>query len=242
MDGRRHILVTGASSGIGRAIAEQLLAGGHAVVGVARRLEALSGMEGAFSGHAIDLARLDRLPARLEALVEAEAGLDGVVCCAGAGRFGSLEEFSYEQIRALIDLDLSSQIFVARALLPALKRQGRGDILFIGSEAGVSGGPRGAVYSAAKAGLRGLAQALRQECASRGVRVGIINPGMVRTRFHDGLSFGPGEAAENYILPQDVAQLVVQILMLRPGTVIDEINLSPLKKVVRGRRTRDRGA
>lgn len=235
MGRRRHILVTGASSGIGRAITEQLLDAGHCVVGIAREAGALSGLGGRFSGYAIDLARLDRVPVQLQALVESETGLDGVVCCAGAGRFGSLEEFSYAQVRALIDLNLSSQIFVARAVLPVLKRRGEGDILFIGSEAGVSGGRRGAVYSAAKAGLRGLAQALRQECAPRGVRVGIINPGMVKTRFYEGLAFGPGEAPENYILPEDVAELVLEVLMLRPGTVIDEINLSPLKKVVRVR-------
>ena len=103
----------------------------------------------------------------------------------------------------------------------------------MGSEAALAGGKRGAVYSAAKFGLRGLAQALRQECAASGLRVSIINPGMVQTEFFNGLDFRPGEAPDNYILPDDVALAVQMILEARQGTVFDEINLSPQKKVIR---------
>ena len=95
------------------------------------------------------------------------------------------------------------------------------------------GGRRGAVYSATKFALRGLSQALRQECAGSGVRVCIINPGMVRTTFFSELEFEPGIAQENYLLPQDVADTLIHVLSLRQGSVVDEINLSPLKKVIR---------
>ena len=103
----------------------------------------------------------------------------------------------------------------------------------MGSEAARTGGKRGAVYSAAKFGLRGLAQSLRQECAASGVRVSIVNPGMVKTAFFDELDFQPGDAPDNYILPEDVARAVLAILETRTGTVVDEINLSPQKKVIR---------
>src|SRR5690606_14214506 len=162
-------LVTGASSGIGKAIAEALLNTGHEVVGIARRANELQGFE-RYHPAPLDLADLDALPQALEALMKTHADLNGAVFCAGAGRFGSLEEFSYAQIRALIDLNLTGQIFLARAVLPILKRNGRGDLIFIGSEAALAGGKRGAIYSATKFALRGLAQALRQECASRNVR------------------------------------------------------------------------
>jgi short-subunit dehydrogenase len=103
----------------------------------------------------------------------------------------------------------------------------------MGSEAALTGGVRGAVYSACKTALRGLARSLRQECAGSGLRVGIVNPGMVRTGFFDGLDFHPGEARENAIEPEAVADMIIAMLKAPPGTVVDEVNLSPLKKVIR---------
>lgn len=232
MEGRR-ILVTGASSGIGQAVAERLLAAGARVVGVARDFSRNPIARAGFDIEPLDLAELDMLPDRLRELLRRHPDIDGLVSCAGAGRFGSLEEFSFEQIRALLDLNLTAHIQVVRALLPQLKRRGAGDIVLLGSENALQGGPKGAVYAAAKAGLRGLAQSLRQECAASGVRVTLINPGLVRTAFFDELHFAPGEDPANYIEPADVAELIHTVLALRPGTVVDEINLSPLKKVLR---------
>ena len=160
-------------------------------------------------------------------------GAAAVVCAAGVGRFGSLEEFSYEQIRELIDINLTSQLYVVRAFLPLLKRRGRGDVVLIGSEAALAGGARGAVYSATKFALRGFCQSLRQESAAAGIRVTLINPGMVRTGFFDQLDFEPGEDPTHAIVPEDIAVAVKMVLSARPETVFDEINLSPLKKVVR---------
>lgn len=233
MQAHKTILVTGASSGIGRACTTLLLERGYAVIGVARNFDKFPCADPRFTARALDLSDLDALPAQLDRLLAARPVIDGAICCAGRGRFGSLEEFSYAQIRDLLELNLTSQVYLARALLPAMKQRCSGDIIFIGSEAALSGGKRGAVYSAAKFGLRGLAQSLRQECAASGVRIGIINPGMVSTAFFDGLDFRPGDAPENYVLPEDVAQAALLVLETRGGTVFDEINLSPGKKVVR---------
>lgn len=232
----RTALVTGASSGIGRAVARRLLADGHTVIGVARDFGKFACDEPHFHAATLDLAELDTLPARLDQLLRSHPSVDTVVCCAGRGQFGALEEFSYAQIRALMDLNFSSQAYVVRTFLPAMKRADFGDILFIGSETALAGGPKGAIYSASKAALRGMAQALRGECARRGVRVTVINPGMVNTEFFDELGFAPGEDEENYVLPDDIADAVALVLAARPGTVFDEINLSPLKKVVRTRK------
>jgi 3-hydroxy acid dehydrogenase/malonic semialdehyde reductase len=229
----RTILVTGASSGIGHAIATLLLRRGYRVIGVARDFSKAAFDSGNFVAVSLDLSRLDELAARLETLIRKEPAIDGLVCCAGNGRFGSLEEFSHTQIRALIELNLTSPIYLVRTLIPGMKQRASGDIIFMGSEAAHTGGKRGAVYSAAKFGLRGLAQSLRQECASSGVRVSIVNPGMVKTAFFDELDFQPGDAPDNYILPEDVARAVLAILETRTGTVFDEINLSPQKKVIR---------
>ena len=229
----RTILVTGASSGIGHAITTLLLRRGYRVIGLARDFSKAAFDSENFVAVSIDLSRLDELAARLETLIQKEPAIDGIICCAGSGRFGSLEEFSHTQIRALIELNLTSPIYLARTLIPGMKQRASGDIIFMGSEAARTGGKRGAVYSAAKFGLRGLAQSLRQECAASGVRVSIVNPGMVKTAFFDELDFQPGDAPDNYILPEDVARAVLAILETRTGTVVDEINLSPQKKVIR---------
>ncbi len=226
-------IVTGASSGIGREICMRLLDAGHEVVGIAREIDKFQPGDPRYHAERIDLARLDELPERLGDLSKRLHTIAGVILCAGMGRFGALEEFSYHQIRQLIDLNLVSQLFVARAFLPLMKRQGRGDLILMGSEAALSGGQRGAVYSATKFALRGLAQSLRQECASSGVRVCIINPGVVKTEFFSALHFEPGADQQNYILPQDIADTVLHVIHSRRATVVDEINISPLKKVLR---------
>jgi NADP-dependent 3-hydroxy acid dehydrogenase YdfG len=228
----KTILVTGASSGIGRATTTLLLEQGYRVTGLARDFSKFPCHDRHFTAVSMDLSDLDSLPDRLDELIRKEPAIDGVVCCAGSGRFGSLEEFSCAQIRKLLDLNLTSQVCLVRSLLPGMKQRKSGNIIFMGSEAALAGGKRGAIYSAAKFGLRGLAQALRQECAASGIQISIINPGMVKTAFFDELDFRPGDAADNYILPEDVARAVLLILEARQGTVFDEINLSPQKKVV----------
>ena len=227
-----RVLVTGASSGIGRAVCERLLASGHHAIGIARNLGKFPCDHARYQAHAIDLAALDELPERLKALAAVHPQLDALVLNAGVGRFGALEQFSYDQIRALIDLNFTSQVFVARAFLPALKKAGRGHLVFTGSEAALAGTAQGSLYCAAKFALRGFAQALRAECARAGVRVTLVNPGMVQSPFFDELDFRPGPAPDNYILPEDVAAVIVQALTARHGTVLDEINLSPQKKVI----------
>ncbi len=229
---KRTYLISGASRGIGRSISERLLAEGCRVIGLARRFDSLFTAHPHFEPVAIDLSQLDALPQRLSALSRQLTALDGVICSAGYGRFGSLEQFSPMQVRALVDLNLTSQILLSREFLPHLKRQKQGDLIFIGSEAALSGGRNGAAYCASKFGLRGFAQSLREECAASGVRVGIINPGMVATEFFDDLDFRPGKSPDQHLTPGDVADAVSLMLNTRQGTVIDEINLSPQKRVI----------
>ncbi len=229
---RPTTLVLGASRGIGRAICQRLLASGHQVIGVARDFSASPLDHPAFTPVTLDLSRLDTLGKRFQDLQQAHPDITALVCCAGRGQFGSLEEFSHEQIRGLMELNFLSHACAARSFLPAMKRRRRGHLVFMGSEAALAGRQKGAIYCASKFALRGLAQALREECAGSGVHVSIVNPGMVKTGFFDGLDFAPGEQAHNYLLPEDVADAVQLILDAREGAVIEEINLSPLKKHV----------
>ena len=231
----RTAWVTGASSGIGAAVVERLLAGGWQVVGTARDASRV-GVRPALRAVSLDLQDLDALPLRLDALVRELGAPDAAVLAAGAGLLGALEESSFAQIRRLVDLDLTAQIFLARALVPAMKRRRRGDLVFLGSEAALRGRRRGSVYCAAKFGLRGLAQALREECATSGVRVSIVHPGTVRTPFFDGLEIEPGREPANALEPADVAAAVDHVLSLPATAVVDEIALTPRVQQVRRRR------
>ena len=230
---KRTILVTGASSGIGRAIARSLLQQGHQVLGLSRDCtKFILPMDG-FTPVQLDLSRLNDIPQKMRELEQVFPELDAVIFCAGKGRFGSVEEFSYTQIEDLMTLNFTSQAFMVKALLPALKRKGQSDLIFIGSEAALKGSRKGALYCASKFALRGFTQSLREECGKSNVRVCLINPGMVKTAFFESLSFEPGNESSNFIAPEDVAEAVSYVLNSSTQIVIDEINLSPLNKVVK---------
>lgn len=226
---KRNILVTGASSGIGLATAERLLQQGHQVIGVSRNSPALAGLNTV----QIDLSRIDDLPAQLNRLAKDYPEIDAIVFAAGYGQFGSLEEFSYAQIENLMAVNFTSQVFLTRAFLPQLKRKNCADLIYIGSEAALKGSRKGAIYCASKFALRGFTQALREECSKSGVRVCLLNPGMVKTPFFDKLAFAHGDDDSNFLLPEDIAEAVDYVMNSRTQIVIDELNLNPLNKVVK---------
>jgi 3-hydroxy acid dehydrogenase/malonic semialdehyde reductase len=230
---KRTVLVTGASSGIGRAVAQNLLQQGHTVIGASRDCRKFTRQMDNFSSVQLDLTRLNELPQKIRQLQQSFPEIDAVVFSAGMGQFGSVEEFSYPQIEALMTINFTSQVFLTKAMLPALKRKASSDLIYIGSEAALKGSRKGAVYCASKFALRGFTQALREECGNSHVRVCLINPGMVKTAFFENLTFEPGDHESNAIWAEDVAAAVLYVLDSREQIVIDEINLSPLNKVVK---------
>lgn len=230
---KRTILVTGASSGIGRAIGRNLLEQGHTVIGISRDSARFKTSKANFFPFQLDLAQLQHIPNKIRALEVRFPSLDAVVFSAGIGRFGSLEEFSYSQIQALMDINFISPAFLTRALLPALKRKARSDLIYIGSEAALKGSRKGSIYCASKFALRGFTQALREECSKEQVRVCLINPGMVQTAFFDNLSFAPGDDPANYLLSNDVAEAVSYAINSRTEMVVEEITLNPASKVIK---------
>lgn len=236
---KTQIIVTGASSGIGRAIAIKLLEDNFQVIGIARFSRSQSIEHPSFIHRPMNLADVARLPTQLKQLVDEFPAVSGIVFCAGRGQFGSLEEFSYGQIRELLDLNFTSQAYLAKAYLPLFKQRKSGHLIFMGSEAALKGSRKGGIYCASKFALRGLAQALRDECSTSQVRVSIINPGMVRGAFFEELDFEPGTEADNYLEAEDIAQTVAYILTTRSMVSVDEINLSPLKRVVQWKTRRN---
>ncbi len=246
MYANRTFLVTGASSGIGHAVTTALLSRSAKVIGVSRREPELTPTEmhdfdsENFQFLGCDLSDFESLSNSLEPEIrrlrkEKSHPLDGVVLCHGYGDFGAVEQFSNERISLLIDTNLTSHIMICRLVLPVLKTVGAGDLIFIGSESSLKGGKKGAVYCATKFGLRGFAQSLRQECATSNVKVSIVNPGMVDTGFFDDLDFAPGESQDNQLHAETVAKAVMAIFDMPSGSVVDEINLSPIKTVIRNK-------
>jgi len=233
---QKTLIITGCSSGIGRAVARKLL-NQYQVIGLSRDCQQFTQTHPNFSPYQLDLSNLETLPKQLKQLAKTYPKIDGVIFCAGYGQFASLEEFSYQQIQSLINTNFTAQVFLTRALLPQLKRQPHSNLIYIGSEAALKGARKGTIYCASKFALRGFTQALREESARSHVSVSLINPGMVRTEFFDELNFEPGDDNNQALLAEDVAEAVIYILNSRTGTVIDEITLNPLNKVVKFKKT-----
>ena len=230
---KRTLLVTGASSGIGRAIAKQLLQQGHTIIGTSRDCSQFKVSHENFHFIEIDYTQLNQLKPKLKDLEKTYPALDGVIFSAGYGQFGSLEQFSFTQIETMMTVNFTSPAFITRALLPGLKRKSHSNLIYIGSEAALQGSRKGSIYCASKFALRGFTQALRDECGTSSVRVSLINPGMVKTDFFDSLSFQPGDDETHGLLPEDIAETVNYILNSNPNSVIDEINLNPVNKVIK---------
>ena len=227
----RRALVTGASSGIGAAVVRALLADGYEVTGISRRAPVDDFDSERFHHLALDLDLLDDVEAQVGALAK-QRSFDACVLAAGRGDFGSIEQFSRRRIETSMRVNLLSTMVICRALVPRMRGQGHGRIVFIGSESALQAGRKGSLYSAAKFGLRGFCLALREDCAADGLQVSLVNPGMVRSPFFDGLSFAPGDKPENAIEVDDVADAVMQVLRSSDNLVIDEVNLTPRVKSI----------
>jgi len=229
---KRTVLVSGASSGIGRAIAKQLLSAGHQVLGLSRDISQFRQSHPGFVAIQLDLSKLADIPPMAKQLQNDFPALDAVIFAAGYGQFGGFEQFSYPQIERLMTVNFTAPVFLTRALLPKLKQKSHSNLIYIGSEAALKGSRNGAMYCASKFALRGFTQALREECGKSSVRVSLINPGMVDTAFFDTLSFSPGKQPCQALTANDVADAVNYVLQADSHCVIDEINLNPSNKVI----------
>ena len=229
----RKVLVTGSSDGIGRSITLSLLKSRAKVIGLARDHSKFNPETKNYIKYKTDFSNEEILLNTIAKIIKDHKDLDCLVSNAGFGKFGTLETFSTKEIKDFIFTNLTSHMILTNKILPHLKKIRKGNIIFIGSESALKGGKNGSLYSAAKFGLRGFSQAIREESCSKNIHVSLINPGMVRTSFFNNLDFMPGEDKSNAIEPDDIGKIIIDILSTRNGSVIEEINLSPLKKVIK---------
>ena len=180
LSGRRALL-TGATGGLGRAIAQALAARGTTLVLSGRSREALELLAADLpgGGHAAAPADLAEAGAA-DRLAEEVGAVDVLVANAGLPAAAWLSDFSSEQVVRALRVNLEAPMLLARALFPAMLEQGAGHLVFVSSLAGKAASPRSSVYNATKFGLRGFALGLRADLAPRGVGVSIVSPGFVR--------------------------------------------------------------
>jgi 3-oxoacyl-[acyl-carrier protein] reductase len=191
----RTALVTGASQGIGEAIARRLAAEGARVVLAARSEERLAEVAraiGEAGGEALawplDLADAGALAGRIEALPADWAGIDVLVNNAGITRDNLLARMSLEDWRAVLDTNLTGAFALTRQLVRGMIRRRWGRIISISSVVGLMGNPGQANYAAAKAGLVGFTKSLARELGSRGITANVVAPGYIETAMTDRLS------------------------------------------------------
>ena len=227
------VLVTGSSSGIGYEITSKLLDLGAKVIGIARNHDRSNLENKNYVTYNCDVSVHHKLEKILKQILKNHPQINCLISNAGYGDFGPLENFSTLQINNFVATNLTSHLVITKLLLPHFKRNKMGDIIFIGSEAGLIGAKNGSLYCAAKFGLRGFTESLSKDVASKNIRVSIINPGMVRTNFFENLNFEPAKDKQNAINLEDISSTVVYILNLSRNTIVDEINISPSKKAIK---------
>ncbi len=228
------LLITGASQGIGAAVAEAFAAqyGAEARLALVarseRKLEAVA--EACRAAGAMAEAfpcdvTADAAVARMAESVQARFGVpDVLVNNAGAFRPGGVLDMTPADFRADVEVNLTSAFLVTRAFLGGMVARGSGDVFFMGSVAAVKGYPRGVAYGAAKHGLLGLARSLREETRAHGLRVVALLPGATYTDSWAGSGLPP----ERFMPPEDLARLVVSLHLLSGRTVVEEVLLRPL--------------
>ena len=229
----KYVLVTGSSSGIGYEITSKLLDLGAKVIGIARNHDKSNLENKNFITYNCDVSVHEKLEILIKQILKNHPQINCLISNAGYGNFGPLENFSTLQINNFLATNLTSHLIITKLLIPHFKRNKMGDIIFIGSEAGLSGAKNGSLYCAAKFGIKGFSEAVSKDLSNNNIRVTIINPGMVRTDFFKNLNFEPGNSEENVINLRDISSTVTYILGLSRNTIVDEINLSPSKKAIK---------
>ena len=216
------ILLTGATGGIGHAIARELRERGGELILTGRRADVLEPLADELGARALAVDLSD--PAEVERLVAESGALDILVANAALPASGRLESFTMAEIDRALDVNLRAPIALAHALAPAMVARGKGHLLFMSSLSGKSATPGSAIYNATKFGLRGFASSLRADLRASGVGVSAVFPGFIRDA---GMFAEAGVELPTVVgtaSPEDVARATVQAIERNRA----EIDVAPL--------------
>lgn len=222
----KEVVVTGASSGIGREIARRLLHLGYKVTGVSRNItkedfssKSFIALQADLSDEASTLMICDKL---------SKEDIYMLINCAGFGRFEPHEELSAKTITSMVFLNLTAPMLLANALLRNLKNND-GYLININSIEALRASKFAGVYSATKAGLKAFGDSLFEETRKSGLSITNINPDMTQSGFYDELRFDTSTNDDEKLLASDIADAVEHILSMRKGAVVSEYTIRSLK-------------
>ncbi len=218
-------IVTGASSGIGLAIAETLCRLGYEVFGIGRNFAGQETMPDGFHRIVCDLLDADRLCGIVKEIVS-ENRVTVLVNNAGVAYYGPHEELNAKKIQQMVRTNLEVPMILTCQLLRELKKNG-GCVVNISSVTASGSNPHGCAYGATKAGLASFSRSLFDEARKYGVKVVTISPDMTRTNLYRNADFREGEEEESYLEPKEVAAAVEYALGQREGLVVTDITLRP---------------
>jgi short-subunit dehydrogenase len=230
----RRALITGASSGIGKATALAFAKVGIDVALVSRSQDKLEAIATAAKeagvqakAYALDLAKVDQVEAGIRAIAADFAPIDILVNNAGIGYTNPLSETPLSDWQRVIDLNLTSAFQCILGILPAMRQQQRGIIINVASIAGQQPFPTWGAYNVSKAGLIALSKTLAQEERSHGIRVVTICPGAVNTSLWDTDTVQVDLNRSAMLTPEIVAQSILHTVMLPEQAVIESVTLMP---------------
>lgn len=232
IDGRSAV-VTGATRGIGLAVARALLDRGGRVFICARSRDGVDQTVASLKaeygekvyGDVCDVRSYESVRSLFSRVIEVFGALDILVNNAGIGSHSFVEQMSVEEWNATIETNLSSVFYCCHEALPLLKQSGGGYIINIGSLAGKNAFPGAAAYCASKFGLIGFSEALMQEVRYDHIRVSYVMPGSVNTGFGRGGEQDPATTWK--LLPADVALVVTNLLEMDPRALPSRVELRP---------------
>ncbi len=224
-------LITGGSKGIGYGIAAELIKAGMNVAVTSRHESAATQAAEQLSligpgralGIAADVRNLAAQEQSIARIIDTWGRLDLVVANAGIGHFGSIETLTPEQWHETVDINLSGVFYTLKAALPALKAS-KGYLITIASLAGANFFAGGSAYNASKFGLVGFTQAVMLDLRQYGIRVSTIMPGSVSSHFNN---HEPNAADAWKIQPEDIGQMIADLLRLHPRTLPSKIEVRP---------------
>jgi len=175
----QRIIVTGASSGIGKAISDALHQRGYHVIGVARNIEEIE--EERHHHFRLDVSNSQQVDAFIQRIAQRFGQIHGLVNAAGVGFIGSVEDTSATEVKAVFETNTFGVLNMCRAIIPIMRSQGAGTIINITSIAGRMGLPYRGIYAASKFAVEGFSEAMSQELRPFGIRVVILEPGDFKT-------------------------------------------------------------
>ena len=223
-------IVTGASSGLGAALARALVAKGATVYGLARNIEKLNAIQNeignTFIPVCMDITDQKSIAAWAKDTFSNSHLPDILINNAGTGYFRKIDEISLNQWHEMINTNLNGVFYLTSSFVPMMKQNlNVCHIINIGSILGKTTRVEGAAYSATKYGIQGFSESLFKELRGHGIKVTCVNPGSIDTDFFIGSGIKPHH---NMLQPNDIAAVIVHILETPDNLLIDEITLRPL--------------